>query len=233
MKECLSATIDFIVGSQMPFSIVDSSWFKKLCNILDQRYVLPSHQYLQQQVLNKFANHRSLVANKLETLLTKVSLTADIWTSITNQAYLGVTVHYIDDEWNMQHYLLDLIHFEHHHTGARTKEKLLQLINEMNFNKKVLSLTIDNDATMILCDKSMTNEFDITWNNNEFNHFRYAAYILNIAINHGMQLKIDVIDKVRTFINKIRHFTVFCDSLRSYCKVIKKDYLKPDLDIVT
>ena len=174
-----------------------------------------------------------MVANELETLLIKVSFIADIWTSITNQAYLGVTVHYIDDEWNMQHYLLDLIHFEHHHTGARTKEKLLQLINEMNLNGKVLSLTTDNDATIILCGKSMTNEFDITWNNNEFNHFRYAAHILNITINHGMQLKVDIINKVRTFINKIRHSTVFCDSLRSYCKVIKKDYLKPDLDVVT
>ncbi len=48
-----------------------------------------------------------------------------------------------------------------------------------------------------------------------------------------MQLRIRIIDKVRTFINKIHHFIVLCDALRSYCKVIKKDYLKPDLDIVT
>src|SRR6266542_6088700 len=168
VKDCLDATIDFIVGSQMPFSIVDSSWFKKLCSVLDQRYVLPSRQYLQQQILNRFANHHSLVADELERLSTKVSLTANVWTSITNQAYLGVTVHYIDDEWNMQHYLLDLIHFEYHHTGTRTKEKLLQLIDEMNLNGKVLSLTTDNDATMVLCDKYMTNECGIVWNDSEF-----------------------------------------------------------------
>src|SRR6266498_1425745 len=40
VKDCLDTTIDFIVGSQMPFSIVNSSWFKKLCSVLDQRYVL-------------------------------------------------------------------------------------------------------------------------------------------------------------------------------------------------
>ncbi len=61
----------------------------------------------------------------------------------------------------MQHYLLDLIHFEHHHTGTRIKEKLLQLIDEMNLNGKVLSLTTDNNAIMVLCNKHMTNEFDI------------------------------------------------------------------------
>ncbi len=200
---------------------------------MDQRYVLSSRQYLQQQILNRFANHRSLVADELGRFSTKVSLTADVWTSITNQAYLGVTVHYIDDEWNMQHYLLDLIHFEHHHTGTRTKEKLLQLIDEMNLNGKVLSLTTDNDATMVLCGKHMTNEFGIVWNDSEFQHYQCAAYVLNIAISHGMQLRVRIIDKVRTFVNKIRHSTVLCDALRSYCKVIKKDYLKPDLDIAT
>ena len=34
VKDCTNATIDFVVGSQMPFSIVESSWFKKLCNVL-------------------------------------------------------------------------------------------------------------------------------------------------------------------------------------------------------
>ena len=155
----------------MPFSIVESSWFKKLCNVLDQRYVLPSRQYLQKQIINRFTDHRSLVADELKNLLTKVSLTTDVWTSITNQAYLGVTIHYIDDKWNMRHFLLDLIHFEHHHTGVRTKEKLLQLIDEMNLNGKILSLTTDNDATMVLCGKNMITEFGETWNDKEFQHF--------------------------------------------------------------
>jgi hypothetical protein len=35
VKDCTNATIDFVVGSQMPFSIVESSWFKKLYNVLD------------------------------------------------------------------------------------------------------------------------------------------------------------------------------------------------------
>ena len=52
--------------------------------------------------------------------------------------------------------------FEHHHTGVRTKKKLLQLINKMNLNGKILSLTTDNDATMVLYGKNMTTEFGET-----------------------------------------------------------------------
>ncbi len=96
-----------------------------MCNILlDQHFVSPSCQYLQKQVLSKFADHHTLIANELGKLSTKVSLTANIWTSVTNQTYLGVTIHYIDDQWKMQHYLLSLIHFEHHYTSIKTKKKL-------------------------------------------------------------------------------------------------------------
>ena len=35
VKDCTNATIDFVVGSQMLFSIIESSWFKKLYNVLD------------------------------------------------------------------------------------------------------------------------------------------------------------------------------------------------------
>ena len=48
-----------------------------------------------------------------------------------------------------------------------------------------------------------------------------------------MQLRVRIIDKVRIFVNKIHHSTVLYDALRSYYKVIKKDYLKPDLDVAT
>src|SRR6266498_746985 len=55
----------------------------------------------------------------------------------------------------------------------------------------------------------------------------------NITISYGMRLKVRIIDKIRIFVNKIYHFTILCDAFRNYCKVIKKDYLKPDLDIIT
>ncbi|CAH1766760.1 9075_t:CDS:2, partial [Entrophospora sp. SA101] len=67
---------------------VGNFWFKKLCNIFDSRYILPTCQSLQNQIYQRFENHRNLIAKELSELTVKVSLTADIWTSISNQAYL-------------------------------------------------------------------------------------------------------------------------------------------------
>ena len=75
----------------------------------------------------------------------------------------------------------------------------------MNLNRKVLSLTMDNDVTIVFCDKHMTNEFGIVWNDSEFQYYQCAAHVLNIVISHRIQLRIKIIDKVRTFVNKIHH----------------------------
>ncbi|CAG8575206.1 4374_t:CDS:2 [Ambispora gerdemannii] len=150
-------------------------------------------------------NFQIQIAKKLEKLETKVSLTADIWTSVSNQAYLEI----------------------------RTKEKFLQLLDEMNLNEKILALTTDNDSKMILCEKLITHKLDIEWNNCEFQHYYCAAHVLNIAITHGMELSVGIINKVRTFVTKIRNSTILCDILRSYCQVIKKNYIKPELDVIT
>ncbi|CAG8678074.1 9738_t:CDS:2, partial [Ambispora gerdemannii] len=150
-------------------------------------------------------NSQIQIAKKLEKLETKVSLTADIWTSILNQAYLGI----------------------------RTKEKFLQLLDEMNLNGKILALIIDNDSKMILCGKLIIHKLNIKWNNCEFQHYRYAAHVLNIAITHGMELSVGIINKARIFVTKIQNSTILCDMLRSYCQVIKKNYIKPDLEVIT
>ncbi len=36
VKDCLNATIDFVIRSQILFSIVNNFWFKKLYSVLDQ-----------------------------------------------------------------------------------------------------------------------------------------------------------------------------------------------------
>ena len=48
-----------------------------------------------------------------------------------------------------------------------------------------------------------------------------------------MELKAPIVDKVRNFVNRIRNSTKFCDELRNYCKEMRKNYCKPDLDIAT
>ena len=56
----------------------------------------------------------------------KVSLISDMWTStLNNNSFLVFTIHFIDQEWKMQHFLLDIISFnewEHFNGVGRVRQ---------------------------------------------------------------------------------------------------------------
>lgn len=47
-----------------------------------------------------------------------IALTADIWTSLATEAYLGVTCHFITEDWKMKTLTLATMPLDERHTGA-------------------------------------------------------------------------------------------------------------------
>jgi len=87
-----------IAENMLPISIVELTAFLELIGFLEPRYKVPRRamtailhtmkEDLHTQVQN------DLAANKL----TKIALITDIWTSLTNEAYVSVTGSYITDD---------------------------------------------------------------------------------------------------------------------------------------
>jgi len=69
-----------------------------------------------------------------------VAITVDCWTSKQTLAYIGVTVHYIDPEFNFQSYTLNVEVLEGSHTGAVLKNKIVETLNSNNIIAKVYYL---------------------------------------------------------------------------------------------
>ncbi|CAG8778666.1 759_t:CDS:2, partial [Racocetra fulgida] len=117
--------VDFIVCYQLPFSIVDNSYFITILNTFDARYQIPCRQTIRTQILNKYNSMRKIILEELEKPK-KVSITCDIWSFVTMQSYLGVTVHFINNEWQLQHFLLDLLPLTRQHTAVNIKQAIMQ-----------------------------------------------------------------------------------------------------------
>jgi len=224
--------VDFITCCQLPFSVVDNKYFKEMLSVLDPRYRIFCRQTLSSEIISQFQDTRKKMINLFEDISSKISVTCDIWTSISNQSYLGVTAHYIDDNWEARSFLLDLIHYPYHHYGTHTKDLLLTLFDEFKVTRSILGLTTDNDTSMIVAGHELQVVFS-SLENNKYMHHRCVAHVLNIAVKHGMQLETVIIEKVRNFIKKVRHSQLLCDSLRNICAIQKVEYLKPELDIDT
>ncbi|XP_025423650.1 zinc finger BED domain-containing protein 1-like [Sipha flava] len=80
------------------FSLVENVEFKKFIYLLNLRYQLPSRKTVSKSILPQlYEKTREKVRNNL--LNAKyISFTTDGWTSINNDSFIAVTVHFIDPE---------------------------------------------------------------------------------------------------------------------------------------
>ena len=73
-----------------------------------------------------------------------VSLTADLWISAGNDAYLGVTSHFVDRSWTLNHYLLGAFELNHSHTSDNIKDLLFSVLDDYGITGKVHVIVTDN-----------------------------------------------------------------------------------------
>ncbi|CAG8683165.1 27630_t:CDS:2 [Gigaspora margarita] len=83
-------------------------------------------------------------------ILSKVALIADFWTSLKMENFLAITIYFIDKNWNLQHFVLDIFQFKCSYTGESIANKVYSLLEEFKIETKVIVLTTDNDSNMIL-----------------------------------------------------------------------------------
>jgi len=86
-----------------PFSVVEQVEFRQLINTLDSCYIIPCRQTITQEVDLLFSQRRKNIQLEMNNFTTKVALTTDIWSSsYNNTAFLGITMHYINNEWELK-----------------------------------------------------------------------------------------------------------------------------------
>jgi len=185
-------------------------------------------------IINLFNNKRNQIVNKLHKITGRFSLTADMWTSTINrEAFLGLTIHYIDYDWKLHQFLLDIIPFTISHSGVNIAHEIMRVLNEFNISNKIIALTTDNESAMLVCGEEIASAFDLEFSDMVFSHYRCAAHVLNLGVKKGLKLVNESINKTRKLMKTIKNSTRLCDSLRILCNLKKIKYLKPILDCDT
>ncbi|CAB5178479.1 unnamed protein product [Rhizophagus irregularis] len=226
--------IDWIVTSLQPFSVIEEDYFIEMIKKFDPRYRVPNHKYIKKYVINRFENWRKILKYDIEKIKSGISLTTDMWTSDNSHtAFFGVTCHYIDDNWTLRHFLLDIIPFHESHTGKNMAQTLTNLLSELNLSSKAFAITTDNAAAMLVCRREMKNELKNTFNNINFSHFRCGVHILNLVVQHGLQVHDASVDKVRKFMIKVRNSNKLLEDLWHIFESQSIEFLSPQLDINT
>ena len=130
-------------------------------NTFDPRYKVPNRRQIKEMVIQEFDKCQSNIGYDLREIPGKVAFTTDMWTSTLNsESFLGLTIHYIDQDWNFQQFLLDIIPFQIRHIGVNIANTIVSVLNEFNLTNKTLALITDNESAMVVCEKKLAKEFE-------------------------------------------------------------------------
>ena len=192
--------LKFIIEDSQPFYILESNGFKELLLSLHPFFELPTEEALDKLLDNMFEIGQITLKNIFENV-SKISLTTDFWTSRGQHGYIGVTAHWISDDYNPKEAFLTLQHVHYPHTSEVIKNKLKEIIINWNISNKVTFIATDNAASMVKSVRLLKNEFGIE-------RISCAAHTLQLVIGKALTCNINI----QIFILRVKRLVYFFSS---------------------
>ena len=140
----------FIAKDMQSYQTVNNPSFQHLVHSFDQRYHAPDRKTLSTNDIPRLYDREKEWVSSALSNVDSFALTTDIWTSRHNQAYTGLTGHYVDDCYQLQSHLLENVEFPQSHMGINISEKLEAILEEWKLPQDNLStVTTDNGTNIV------------------------------------------------------------------------------------
>jgi hypothetical protein len=211
-SEFVKLLIKWIVINMLPFSLVDSIYFNDFIQKLNSKFRCPSRVTLKEEIISEFNSRRQLVIDYIKNIPGCCFFTTDIWSSLKNEAFIGITIHYITEEWKLKHFTLEITQITGSHTGAAICDLINNLLEEFNLKEKILSITTDNGSNMVKACQLLKDDLKLTAPN--FVHFRCICHILNLSVGVGIKKEEDLIKKLRKIVKLVRKTQSYLEELK-------------------
>nr|XP_047125130.1 E3 SUMO-protein ligase ZBED1-like [Hydra vulgaris] len=139
-----NAIAKWVATNCRPTSIVEDVGLKNVIRIAtnDCTYEPPPRRTIVRKIHELYENERTIKATALQRAQT-VALTGDYWTSLGNHNYLGVTVHYIDEQWKLHSHALTVMKTQERHFAETCAEHFIHVAQQWDILNKVSTLSTD------------------------------------------------------------------------------------------
>ena len=128
---------------------------REMTRVLNPRYQPPRRDMLANTFIPAwYAAEKGKVQAELKDVR-DVAVTADEWTSVAQDHYLTVSVHYVR-EGEMKEKILHTRAVYTSQTGQVIAEEIGDILDEFDVKEKVVAITVDNAANMDVAVKKMS-----------------------------------------------------------------------------
>lgn len=183
------ALVSLIVSENLSFRFVESPEFHAFCRALNpeaKQYVLSSHSEISRKISNSFYNHQDILRRRLQSSLSKVHISLDIWTSPNKLLLLGICSHFVDYETESLSKALLSLPVVKSHSGEEQFSCLQQTLHDYDISAKLGAIISDNHGVNDrLCRYTSAYLSDSDINRNwepEQNRIRCMGHIINLSV---------------------------------------------------
>uniref|UniRef100_A0A8C5PW74 BED-type domain-containing protein n=1 Tax=Leptobrachium leishanense TaxID=445787 RepID=A0A8C5PW74_9ANUR len=140
----------FIVLDDQPLSVVDNLGFRRLLNLLEPKYEIPSRRYVTDVILPQI---HDTVKKHIKTMLQDdidikwFSFTTDIWSSsVSPVSLISLTAQWINGDFSLQQVMLHAKKFQGSHTGRAIADIFEEMLEAWAIPKNSVHVVVRDSA---------------------------------------------------------------------------------------
>lgn len=188
----------------------------------------PDVLVLEGKLRESFFRKREEVKRFLQEFNSRISVSAELWTSATEQTYLIATAHLMSEKWEPLRFVLDCVLVSPDINSDSISDLLNLILAEFEITDKVLAVTTGNEKVM-----EAFNAFKPSVSQKPggpISHVKCIGWGLTMCVQPAL-------DHVRDHINKVRRFLKMLlnsrkgPELASISALLLHDYQEIKLDI--
>ena len=194
-QEIRQAIAEWITIDNLSINVIQGKDYRKMMMTLDPAFPISSNKRIKKEIHIGYTNAIGELKILLENTCESASLTTDLWTAKSKHGYIGITLHWMSEDFKVYDCLLFMECMPYPHTGTNIVSFLKKKVVEFGLKGKITCVVTDNGSNMV----NAINQWD------DVDHLPCAAYILQLSINHAFQ-------KTNVYIKRIKHLIHFFTS---------------------
>lgn len=224
INELDTKVAEFIARDARPISLVEGEGFRSLMKFLEPDYELKCRTTTTALIKEMYKN----AVERLKIKLGKteyIAFTTDMWTSMQNIAYMCVTAHWLNENWELESAILQTRETPERHTGENISIRLQATADEWGIPGRKIAATVHDNGSNI----NLAMNFLDDWPDQ-----RCFAHTLQLAIGAGLKIPAiaQMLGAARRLAAHFKRSTVAMEALRTKQAALKTSETDDVLEII-
>lgn len=196
-----------IIERGLPYKFVEYKWIRELHSLLNPEAKHFSRNTTMSDVWKFHVDQKEKLKQALLRTHNRICLTSDCWTSYTQEGYICLTAHFVDNNWKLNSKILAFCKMEPPHSGHDLANKVFECLTDWGIDRKIFSITLDNASANDCMQNILAEQLRLQNSllcDGEFFHVRCSAHILNLIVQEGLKVSSEALHKIRESIKYVR-----------------------------